>query len=74
MTTSNITPQQAKNYLIEKLSEITDSSASGIDGTTRIKAAVMAAYLSGLPIPTRPAARQALSKLEQEFGLELLTD
>ena len=72
MTTGN-TPQQAKNYLIQSLGSIAHSLASDIDGTTRIKAAVMAAYLSGLPVPTTPDAKIALSRLEVEFGIELLT-
>ena len=50
MTTGN-TSLQTKNKLIQELSAIVHSTASGVDGTTRIKAAVMAAYLSGLPVP-----------------------
>ena len=72
MTTGN-TPQQAKTRLILNLGLIAHSSASDIDGTTRIKAAVMVAYLSGLPAPTNPDVRKALSGLEMEFGIELLT-
>ena len=72
MTTGN-TPQQAKNYLIQSLASIAHSSASDIDGTTRIKAAVMVAYLSGLPAPTRPDAKTGQGRLELEFRIELLT-
>ena len=71
MTTGN-TPQQAKNYLIQSLASIAHSSASDIDGTTRIKAAVMVAYLSGLPAPTNQDVKNSLSRLEMEFGIELL--
>ena len=71
MTTSNTQQQRAKNYLIGKLSDIATSPASGIDGTARIKAAMMAAYLSGLPIPTEANAKQALDQLEVDFGIEL---
>ena len=72
MTTGN-TPQQAKNYLIQSLGSIAHSLASDIDGTTRIKAAVMAAYLSGLPAPTNQDVKNVLGRLELEFGIELLT-
>ena len=70
MTTDN-TSLKAKNYLIEKLSHIAESSASGIDGTTRIKAAVMAAYLAGRPVPAEGAPMLGFRRLEQEFGIRL---
>ena len=72
MPTDN-TSQQAKDYLIQQLASIANSSAGGIDGTTRIKAAVMAAYLSGLPVPSGSDAKGALVRLEVEFGIDLLT-
>ena len=72
MTTSN-DQQRAKNALIRQLAGIANSYSSGINGPAKIKAAVMAADLSGLPVPTREDARYALGQLEMEFGIELLT-
>ena len=68
-----MTQQEIKNYLIQHLVSIVHSSASGIDGTTRIKAAVMAPYPSGLPAPANPDVRKTLSGWEMELGIELFT-
>ena len=72
MTTRD-TSQQTKTHLIRILSEIATSTTSGIDGSSRIKAAVMAAYLSGLSEPVDPDIMVGLFQIEREFGIELRT-
>ena len=66
MTSDAITRQ-----LIDQLRGIVTTSTA--DGESRIKAAVMIAYLSGRPEPTREydSALRGFRALQQEFGIEL---
>ena len=73
MTTDN-SSQDAKNTLIHNLKLIAISPADGIDGATRINAAVMAAYLSGLPVPTDQTLQNVVNQMERKFGIELFTN
>ena len=41
------------------------------DGESRIKAAVMIAYLAGRPEPTTDFALRGFRALQQEFGIQL---
>ena len=72
MTTRN----PITEHLIRRLANIADDPANHVDGTTRVKAAVMVAYLSGRPAPTVPADGSSyvligFRQLQQEFGIQL---
>ena len=68
---TNDSGQQQIDDLITRLARIADTSNNGVDGESRIKAAVIAAYLAGMPQPTLSSAISGLGKLEQEFGVQL---
>ena len=78
MTTPHTTPEQNRNILIERLAQIADNPANNVDGESRIKAAVMVAYLLGRPAPIEtPSDNSALvgfRALQQEFGVQLTPD
>ena len=80
MTTNNQNDGITK-HLINQLASIATNANNNVDGASRIKAAVMIAYLSGRPAPTIPAdgssyALLGFRQLQQEFGIQLtdLTD
>ena len=70
------TPDPVTQHLIRRLANIAEDPAYHVDGTTRIKAAVMVAYLSGRPAPTVTAAGNnyaqiGFRQLMQEFSIQL---
>ena len=67
---------RSRSYTRPGRSNIADDANNGVDGTSRIKAAVMVTYLSGRPAPTVPAdgisyALLGFRQLQQEFGIQL---
>ena len=64
---------RSRTALIRELGRIAEGNPTppGVDGTTRIKAAVMLAYLQGRPAPTREPALTGFLQLQQEFGIQL---
>ena len=75
MTTPHTTPEQNTNILIKRLAQIADDPANHVAGESRIKAAVMVAYLLGRSAPTEaPSDNSALvgfRALQREFGIHL---
>ena len=63
--------QPQLNYLIARLAKIADTAENHADGTSRIKAAVMASYLAGRPVPTKEPALTGFLALQREFGIQL---
>jgi hypothetical protein len=78
MTTPHTTPEQNTNVLIKRLAQIADHPANHVGGESRIKAAVMVAYLLGRPAPTEAysdnSALVGFNALQQEFGIQLTPD
>ena len=78
MTTPHTTPEQNTNILIKRLAQIADDPANNVDGESRIKAAVMVAYLLGRPAPTEAysdnSGQVGFRALQQEFGINLTPD
>ena len=66
-------PDEERNraILVERLVKIADTVNNHVDGPTRIKAAVMIAYLTGRPAPTKEPALTGFLQLQQEFGIQL---
>ena len=65
------TEQQNTSYLIARLAKIADDPTNHVDGVSRIKAAVMVAYLSGRPAPAGGRALTGFLDLQREFGIQL---
>ena len=78
MTTPHTTPEQNTNILINRLAQIADNPTNHVDGESRIKAAVIVAYLLGRPTPTVAAndnsALLGFRALQKEFGIQLAPD
>ena len=74
--TTNARNEGITNQLISQLGAIANTVTA--DGESRIKAAVMMAYLSGRPAPTEtPSDNSGLhgfQALQQEFGIQLTPD
>ena len=64
-----MTSDAITRLLIDQLRGIMTTSTA--DGESRIKAAVMIAYLSGRPEPTEIYALRGFRALQQEFGIKL---
>ena len=73
MTTDN-QDNATTNRLINRLASLADNYANHVDSTSRVKAAVMVAYLSGRPEPTGGVAREGFSALQKECGIRLTGD
>ena len=69
--TTNEQNDEITRRLINRLGGI--AGASTADGESRIKAAVMMAYLTGRPEPTADSdsARRGFRALQLEFGIQL---
>ena len=69
--TTNEQNDEITRRLINRLGGI--AGASTADGESRIKAAVMIAYLEGRPEPTEFSdfARRGFRALQHEFGIQL---
>ena len=69
--TTNAQSDTITRQLIHQLGRI--AGAPTADGESRIKAAVMIAYLAGRPEPTEevPEALRGFRALQQEFGIQL---
>ena len=66
-----VSDEQNRRYLVERLCKVADEDGNHVDGSSRIKVAVMAAYLSGRPAPTKDPPLTGFLRLQQEFGIEL---
>ena len=64
-----MTSDAITRLLIDQLRGIVTTSTA--DGESRIKAAVMIAYLSGRPAPTTDPAQRGIRALQLEFGIQL---
>ena len=67
--TTNAQSDGITRQLINQLGGI--ASTPTTDGESRIKAAVMIAYLAGRPEPTEIYALRGFRALQQEFGIQL---
>ena len=69
--TTNARSDEITRQLINQLGVIVTTSTA--DGESRIKAAVMIAYLEGRPEPTEVSdfARRGFRALQIEFGIQL---
>ena len=67
--TTNAQSDEITRQLINQLGGI--ASTPTTDGESRIKAAVMIAYLAGRPEPTEIYALRGFRALQQEFGIKL---
>ena len=67
--TTNAQSDTITRNLINKLVRI--AAAPTADGESRIKAAVMIAYLAGRPEPTTDFALRGFRALQTEFGIQL---
>ena len=69
--TTNAQNDGITRQLISQLASIATNANNNVDGESRIKAAVMMAYLSGRPAPTLEPIVTGFLKLQQEFGIKL---
>ena len=72
--TTNARSDEITRQLINQLGVIVTTLTAAADGESRIKAAVMIAYLSGRPAPTVSGDNNALRgfrALQLEFGIQL---
>ena len=67
--TTNAQSDAITRQLINQLGRIAGTPTA--DGESRIKAAVMIAYLAGRPEPTTDSPRRGFRALQLEFGIEL---
>ena len=67
--TTNAQSDAITRHLINQLERI--AAAPTADGESRIKAAVMIAYLAGRPSPTIDSALRGFRALQQAFGMQL---
>ena len=67
--TTNAQSDEITTQLINQLRGIANTPTA--DGESRIKAAVMLAYLAGRPEPTEEVARRGFRALQQAFGIQL---
>ena len=67
--TTNAQSDAITRQLINQLGGIVTTLTT--DGESRIKAAVMIAYLAGRPEPTTDFALRGFRALQQEFGIQL---
>ena len=67
--TTNAQSDPITSHLINQLGVIANTPTA--DGASRIRAAVMIAYLSGRPEPTTDYARRGFRALQLEFGIQL---
>ena len=70
--TTNARSDEITRQLINQLGRI--AGAPTADGESRIKAAVMIAYLAGRPEPTTDFALRGFRALQQEFGIQLTSE
>ena len=67
--TTNAQSDAITRHLINQLGRIAATLTA--DGESRIKAAVMIAYLAGRPEPTADFALRGFRALQHEFGIQL---
>ena len=67
--TTNAQSDAITRQLINQLGGIAGTPTA--DGESRIKAAVMIAYLAGRPAPTTDPALRGIRALQLEFGIQL---